>query len=218
MPGHKQGRGIDKEFYDFIGPNIFKIDVTIFDMVDGLHHPKSHIKKSPRTYRRNIWCQRKLFHCERHFWWYSGHDLIAIKPGDKILVPRNIHISVSAGIILGGATPVYMQPEIDPVNGIAHGVSPETVKQTLLLHPDTSAVLVINPTYYGIATDLVSIVNIVHGYDIPLLVDEAHGPHLQFADDLPISAMEAGADACTQSTHKLTGALTQAPYCTFRGI
>ena len=209
VPGHKQGRGIDKEFYDFIGPNIFKIDVTIFEMVDGLHYPKSHIKKALELTAETFGAKESFFTVNGTSGGIQAMILSAIKPGEKILVPRNIHISVSAGIILGGATPVYMQPEIDPVNGIAHGVSPETVRQTLLQYPDARAVLVINPTYYGIATDLVSIVNIVHGYDIPLLVDEAHGPHLPFADDLPISAMEAGADACTQSTHKLTGALTQ---------
>ena len=71
------------------------------------------------------------------------------------------------------------------------------------------AVLIINPTYYGVATDLKSIADIVHGYDIPLIVDEAHGPHLGFNDKLPASAMSCGADICSQSTHKIIGALTQ---------
>ena len=76
-------------------------------------------------------------------------------------------------------------------------------------NPHAKAVLIINPTYYGVATDLKSIADIVHSYDIPLIVDEAHGPHLKFNDKLPMSAMEAGADLCTQSTHKIIGALTQ---------
>ena len=126
-----------------------------------------------------------------------------VSDGDKIIVPRNVHKSVTAGIILSGAVPVYMEPELDKKLGIAHGVAPETVKQTLELNPDAKAVLIINPTYYGVATDIKKIADIVHEYNIPLIVDEAHGPHLAFSDKLPTSALEAGADICAQSTHKI---------------
>ena len=132
-----------------------------------------------------------------------------VSDGDKIIVPRNVHKSVTAGIILSGAVPVYMEPELDKKLGIAHGVAPETVKQTLEVNPDAKAVLIINPTYYGVATDIKKIADIVHEYNIPLIVDEAHGPHLAFSDKLPTSALEAGADICAQSTHKIIGALTQ---------
>ncbi|MGR5147075.1 aminotransferase class I/II-fold pyridoxal phosphate-dependent enzyme [Photobacterium alginatilyticum] len=209
VPGHKQGRGIDKDFHEFIGPNIFKIDVTIFEMVDGLHHPKSHIKKALALTAETFGAKESFFTVNGTSGGIQAMILSAVNPGEKMLVPRNIHVSVSSGIILSGAIPVYMQPEIDPNNGIVHGVSPSTVEHALSQHPDAKAVLVINPTYYGTSTDLVSIVDLVHSYDIPLLVDEAHGPHLCFSEQLPISAMAAGADACTQSTHKLLGALTQ---------
>ena len=102
-----------------------------------------------------------------------------------------------------------MQPELDKKLGIANGVAPETVKATLEAHPDAKAVLIINPTYYGVSTDIKQIADIVHEYDIPLIVDEAHGPHLKFNKKLPMSAMEAGADICAQSTHKIIGAMTQ---------
>ena len=102
-----------------------------------------------------------------------------------------------------------MQPEVDNELGIAHGVSVETIKEMLKEHSDIKAVLIINPTYYGVAADIKSIADVVHSYDIPLLVDEAHGPHLKFHEKLPISAIDAGADVCCQSTHKILSAMTQ---------
>jgi lysine decarboxylase len=102
-----------------------------------------------------------------------------------------------------------MQPEIDTKVGLALNVTPETVKRTLELNPDAKAVLIVNPTYYGVSTDIAEIAKIVHEYDIPLIVDEAHGPHLHFNSKLPISAMDAGADICAQSTHKIVGSMTQ---------
>lgn len=209
VPGHKQGKGIEKEFYEFMGENPFKIDVTIFEMVDGLHNPKSHIKKALELTADAYGAQESFFCVNGTSGAIQAMIMSAVKAGDKILVPRNTHKSVNAGVILSGAEPVYMEPEIDKINGIAHGVSPETVRQTLEENPDAAAVLIINPTYYGVSTDLKQIVEIVHEYNIPLLVDEAHGPHLKFSDKLPLSGMEAGADACAQSTHKIIGAMTQ---------
>src|SRR5690606_38282293 len=132
-----------------------------------------------------------------------------VGPGDKIIIPRNVHKSVTAGIILSGAAPVYMQPEIDNAVGVALNVTPETVENTLESNPDAKAVLIVNPTYYGVSTDIEKIVRIVHSYGIPLIVDEAHGPHLHFNSKLPISAVDAGADICSQSTHKIIGSMTQ---------
>jgi arginine decarboxylase len=105
-----------------------------------------------------------------------------------------------------------MEPEIDKHLGIAHGISADTVEESLKAHPDADAVLIINPTYYGVASDVRRIADIVHSYDIPLIVDEAHGPHLGFNDRLPCSAMHAGADICAQSTHKIIGSMTQSSF------
>ena len=209
VPGHKNGKGAEKEFHEFIGENPFKIDVTIFDLVDGLHNPKSHIKEAQELAAEAFGAEKTLFCVHGTSGAIQAMVMSCVKAGEKIIVPRNTHKSVNAGIILSGCIPIYMQPDIDNENGIAHGVTPRTVEKTLEEHPDAAAVLVINPTYYGVSTDLEKIAEIVHSYDIPLLVDEAHGPHLIFSDKLAKSAMEAGADICCQSTHKLTGALTQ---------
>lgn len=210
VPGHKKGVGVDEEFKNFIGANPFKIDVTVFKQVDSLHHPTGPIKKAQELAADAYGAEASFFSIHGTSGAIQAMIMSAVNDGDKIIVPRNVHKSITAGIILSGAVPVFMQPELDKKLGIAHGVPPSTVKHTLQEHPDAKAVLIINPTYYGVATDLREIVEIVHNHNIPLLVDEAHGPHLAFSDKLPLSALEAGADICAQSTHKIIGSLTQA--------
>ena len=209
VPGHKQGNGVDREFKNFIGENPFKIDVTVFQLVDSLHHPTGPIKEAQALAADAYGADATFFSVHGTSGAIQAMIMSVVGEGDTILVPRNVHKSVTAGIILSGAVPVYMQPELDKDLGIANGVLPETVAETLRENPHAKAVLIINPTYYGVATDLKSIADIVHSYDIPLIVDEAHGPHLKFNDKLPMSAMAAGADLCTQSTHKIIGAMTQ---------
>lgn len=209
VPGHKKGQGIDEEFKSFIGENPFKIDVTVFKLVDSLHHPTGAIKKAQELAADAYGSDAAFFSIHGTSGAIQAMIMSVVTSGEKIIIPRNVHKSVTAGIILSGATPVYMQPELDKKLGIAHSITPETVKATLKEHPDAKAVLIINPTYYGVATDIKTIADLVHEYDIPLIVDEAHGPHLKFNDKLPMSAMEAGADICAQSTHKIISALTQ---------
>jgi lysine decarboxylase len=130
-------------------------------------------------------------------------------PEDKIIVPRNVHKSVMSAIIFSGAIPVFIHPEIDEKLGISHGITPDAVERALKQHPDAKGVLVINPTYFGISADLKKIVEIAHSHHIPVLVDEAHGVHIHFHDELPLSAMQAGADMAATSVHKLGGSMTQ---------
>lgn len=209
VPGHKKGQGMDEEFKKFIGENPLKIDVTVFKLVDSLHHPTGAIKKAQELAADAYGSQAAFYSLHGTSGAIEAMIMSVVGDGDKIIIPRNVHKSITAGIILSGSIPVYMQPELDKTVGIAQGVTPETIKRTLEENPDAKAVLIINPTYYGVATDIKSIVDIVHSYDIPLIVDEAHGPHLSFTDKLPISSIDAGADICSQSTHKIIGAMTQ---------
>lgn len=209
VPGHKKGNGIDEEFKNFMGESPFKIDVTVFKLVDSLHHPTGPIKRAQQLAADAYGSDAAFFSIHGTSGAIQTMIMSVVNSGDKIIIPRNVHKSVTAGIILSGAIPVYMQPELDKTIGIAHGVTSETVENTLKQNPDAKAVLIINPTYYGVAADIKKISDIVHNYDIPLIVDEAHGPHLGFNDNLPISAMQAGADMCSQSTHKIIGAMTQ---------
>lgn len=114
-----------------------------------------------------------------------------------------------SAIVFSGAVPVFIHPEIDKELGISHGITPESAKKALKEHPDAKGLLVINPTYFGVSADLKSIVDIAHSFHVPVLVDEAHGVHIHFHDELPLSAMQAGADMAATSVHKLGGSLTQ---------
>jgi len=130
-------------------------------------------------------------------------------PQDKIIVPRNLHKSILSAIIFAGAKPIFVTPQRDMKWGIDHGVSVRSMKKAIEKHPDAKAVLVINPTYFGVCTDLKAIVEISHQYGIPVFVDEAYGALLHFHDNMPLSAMQAGADMAATSMHKFGGSLIQ---------
>jgi len=209
VPGHKKGQGMVKKFRDFVGTNVLSIDVTVFHQVDSLHKPTGVIKEAQELAADAYNADHTFFSIHGTSGAIQAMIMSVVSQGDKIIIPRNVHKSITAGIILSGATPVYMHPEIDTRVGLALNVTPETVKSTLEQNTDAKAVLIVNPTYYGVSTDIAQIAKIVHEYEIPLIVDEAHGPHLHFNSKLPISAMDAGADICAQSTHKIVGSMTQ---------
>jgi arginine decarboxylase len=135
--------------------------------------------------------------------------MCACRPGDKIIIPRNAHKSTIGGIILSGAIPVYVQPEINERLGIAMGVTEESVKKAIKENPHSKAIFAINPTYYGVTSNLKSIVRIARRHEMAVLVDEAHGAHMSFHDDFPLTAMEVGADMSAASLHKTAGSMTQ---------
>lgn len=135
--------------------------------------------------------------------------LTACSPKDKIIMPRNVHKSAINGVILSGAIPIFIQPEIDDEFGIAHSLTFESVKNTISDHPDAKALMLINPTYFGSTSDLRSIIKYCHRHSIAVLVDEAHGAHFPFHPDFPYSASTLGADMSTVSLHKTGGSLTQ---------
>ena len=129
--------------------------------------------------------------------------------GDKIIMPRNVHRSAINALILCGAIPVYINPQMDNNLGISLGMSLDDVAEAIKNNPDAKAVLVNNPTYYGICSNLKAITELAHAHNMLLLVDEAHGTHLYFNDKLPLAGMDAGADMAAVSMHKSGGSLTQ---------
>src|SRR5699024_10248663 len=120
--------------------------------------------------------------------------LSVVKKGEKIILPRNVHRSVIGALVLCGAIPVYVNPECDKRLGIPLGMKVPEVEKAIKENPDAKAVLVNNPTYYGICSNLKAIVDIAHKNNMLCIADEAHGTHLYFGENLPISAMAAGAD------------------------
>jgi arginine decarboxylase len=137
---------------------------------------------------------------------------------EKIILPRNVHKSAINALILSGAVPIFVNPVIDSDLGIANHVRFEDVKEAIEQHPDAKAVLVINPTYFGVVSDLKAITDIAHANDMIVMVDEAHGSHFPFSSRLPIGAMAAGADMASCSLHKTVGSLTQSSILIAQGI
>jgi len=216
VPGHKQGRG-NRELTELLGENCMQIDLTCFDGLDNICNPVSVIKEAESL-------AAQLYGADNAFFLVNGTTsgiqamiMSVCNPGDKILIPRNAHKSAIGGIIVSGAIPVYLEPEIDEYMGVAMGITPEAVINALENNSDIKALFIINPTYYGIASNLKAIVDIAHTYKIPVIVDEAHGAHLKFNKNLPLSAMEAGADMAASSTHKLGGSLTQSSLLLHQG-
>ncbi|SEH70336.1 arginine decarboxylase [Halobacillus karajensis] len=216
IPGHKSGKGMDEEFRSFIGENALSIDLINIEPLDDLHHPQGMIKQAQDLAAEAFGADYTFFSVQGTSGAIMTMIMSVCHPGDKIIVPRNIHKSVTTAIIFSGAKPVFIHPELDDRFGISHGITSEAVKKACEAHPDAKGLLVINPTYFGISCDLKEIVRISHRFDIPVLVDEAHGVHIHFHKRLPLSAMQAGADMAATSVHKLGGSLTQSSVLNLR--
>ncbi|MBG9546151.1 aminotransferase class I/II-fold pyridoxal phosphate-dependent enzyme [Cytobacillus firmus] len=217
IPGHKKGAGIDPEFREYIGDNALAIDLINIGPLDDLHQPKGIIKEAQDLAAEAFGADRTFFSVQGTSGAIMTMVMAVCGPGDKIIVPRNVHKSVMSAIVFSGATPIFIHPEIDENLGISHGITTESVSKALELHPDAKGVLVINPTYFGVSADLKRIVEIAHSYNVPVLVDEAHGVHIHFHDELPLSAMQAGADLAATSVHKLGGSMTQSSILNMKG-
>ncbi len=209
-PGHKSGKGISTRFRKFVGPKIFSIDLTTLDEVDSLHKPKGVIKEAQALAARAYGTDRSFFLVNGTTGGNHAMILATCRPGDKVLVARNAHKSIIAGLILSGAQPVFFDPVFDPNLNLMLNVTIDRSKAIIDAHPDARAIVLTSPNYYGICADLVEIIDYAHQKGVIALVDEAHGPHLTFHSDLPTSAVQAGADMCVQSIHKIIGGMTQA--------
>lgn len=209
IPSHKGGRGMETEFQQFIGDNALSLDLINIAPLDDLHHPTGAIKYAQDLAAEAFGADHTFFSVQGTSTAIMTMVLATVGPGETILVPRNVHKSVLTAIILADARPVFLHPEVDYTLGLMHGLSVETVAEGFRQHPDARALVVINPTYFGVAADLKGIVDVAHAYNVPVLVDEAHGVLTCFHEGLPISAMQAGADMAATSVHKLGGSMTQ---------
>ena len=208
VPGHKRGRG-NPELAALLGEKCVRMDVNSMKPLDNLCHPVSVIRDAEKL-------AAEAFGAAHAFLMVGGTTsavqtmvLSTVKRGEKIILPRNVHRSVMGAMVLCGAVPVYVDPACDERLGIPLGMSVSDVERAIALHPDAKAILVNNPTYYGICSNLVEIVKLAHAAGMRVLADEAHGTHFYFGDNLPVSAMAAGADMAAASMHKSGGSLTQ---------
>ncbi len=211
VPGHKRGRG-NKELTEFLGQSCMDVDVNSMKPLDNLCHPVSVIREAEDIASEAFGASHAFFMVGGTTSAVQSMIMYACKDGDKIILPRNVHRSAINSLILCNAVPVYVNPDVNNQLGIALGMSVEQVRKAIEENPDAKAVLVNNPTYYGICSDLKKITEIAHAHNMLVLVDEAHGTHFYFGDNFPITAMKAGADIASVSMHKSGGSLTQSSF------
>ena len=208
VPGHKRGRG-NPQLVDFLGQKCVEIDVNSMKPLDNLCHPVSVIREAEDLAADAFGAAHAFFLVGGTTSAVQSMVFTACKHGDKIIMPRNVHKSAINALVLCGAVPVYIDPKVDTKLGIPLGMELEDVKAAVAENPDAKAILINNPSYYGICSDLKSIVDLAHAHGMMALVDEAHGTHLYFGKKLPMNGMAAGADMCSVSMHKSGGSLTQ---------
>lgn len=208
VPGHKRGRG-NPELVELLGEKCVGLDVNSMKPLDNLGHPVSVIREAEEL-------TAEAFGAAHAFLMVNGTTsavqsmiLAVCKAGDKIILPRNIHKSVINALVLCGGVPVYVEAKVNPKIGIALGVEVEEIRRVMDENPDAVAVFINNPTYYGVCSNLPKIVEMAHERGMKVLVDEAHGTHLYFGEELPVSGIAAGADLAAVSMHKSGGSLTQ---------
>jgi arginine decarboxylase len=209
VPGHKGGPGADPGVRRAIGPDALATDVP--QDIHGID-----LGPSPTPYERAEQLAAEAFGAQRTFFLTNGatqgnHTLcLALAPlGTRIVAQRNSHASIVDGLVLSGGLPSFVAPEYDGELGITHCVTPESLEAALRAAPDAKAAFIVSPTYYGMAADVARCAEVAHAAGVPLVVDQAWGPHFGFHEDLPPTALSQGADAMLTSTHKIAGSLTQ---------
>ncbi|MDR2664869.1 MAG: aminotransferase class I/II-fold pyridoxal phosphate-dependent enzyme [Oscillospiraceae bacterium] len=211
VPGHKRGRG-SGPLQDFLGERCLSVDVNSMKMLDNLCHPVGVIREAEELAADAFGAARAFFMVGGTTSSVQAMVLYACGRGDKIILPRNVHRSVINALILTGAVPVYVNPQTDPRLGIALGMGARDVAHAIEKNPGAKAVLVNNPTYYGVCSDVAGIARRAHEYGMLVLADEAHGTQFYFGEGMPSGAMALGADMSSIGAHKSGNSLTQSSF------
>jgi arginine/lysine/ornithine decarboxylase len=208
VPGHKRGKG-NSALTEFLGKRAVQIDVNGQKPLDYLNHPTGVIKEAEEIMADAFGAKAAFLIVHGTSSAVQAMIMSTVKRGDKIILPRNVHVSVINALILCGAVPVYVNPGVNKQLGIPLGMGIADFTRAVEENQDAKAVLINNPTYYGVCSNLREIVKIAKRYKMQVLVDEAHGTHFSFGRNLPVSAMKAGADMSAVSMHKSGLSLTQ---------
>jgi arginine decarboxylase len=208
-PGHKQGRGVDKETLRVLGEDLFRDDVLALNGLDDRRESNGVLKQAEALLAAAV-------HAEHAFFSTCGSSLsvktamISIAgPGEKLLIARNAHKSIVGGLVVSGLLPVWIPARLDEQWALTHPPGPAEVEAALAANPDAKGVLMITPTDWGSCADLKTIAELCHIRGLPLVVDEAWGAHFPFHEDLPVWGMDAGADLVVTSVHKMGAAVEQ---------
>jgi arginine decarboxylase len=210
VPGHKGGKGAPSDIYRLLGKYAFYADTTTQHGIDDRTESKKVLRKAEALAARAWGARRCLFSTNGSS--LSNHAVLlaTANPGDTVLVSRNSHKSMIAALIIGGVRPVFLTPDYDPDWNVEHGIPVAEVERQLDAHPDAKGVFIVSPSFYGVTSDLRTIAKVCHKRGVPLIVDEAWGPHYRFHPDLPTPALRCGADVAITSIHKTMAGLHQA--------
>ena len=208
VPAHKHGKGLS-EMQDFFGRNTLLSDLNSMSDLDDLNNPVSVIDEAQQLAAEAFNAKYAHFLINGTTSGIHAMFLSVLNPGDRIILPRNSHKSAFSALILSGAVPTYAHVQINEKLGIATMPSYKEIERCFMRSPQTMALFLLNPNYYGFVSDLKSLFSLAREWDSYILVDEAHGGHFNFHSGFPQTAMEAGADMSAISMHKTCGSLTQ---------
>ncbi len=208
-PGHKRGRGVDAEYAALFGQTLLDRDIPLGGGIDDTHFGGQSLVAA-EALAADAWG------ADRTFFLVNGSSagnhaflLAAVRPGDEVIVARDMHKSLMVSLILTGVKPIYVAPRLHPDHSVGLGIARADVEAALDAHPNARLVALVSPSYCGVPSDLAGIAAVAHARGVPVYVDEAWGPHFHFHPALPASAMASGVDGAVASTHKILGALTQ---------
>ncbi|MGW7536018.1 aminotransferase class I/II-fold pyridoxal phosphate-dependent enzyme [Amycolatopsis sp. NPDC054798] len=216
-PGHKQGRGVDPRLAEIVGRDVFASDIILMNGLDDRALTRGVLTEAEDLMADAVHADRAFFSTCGSSLSVKSAMLSVAGPGEELLVSRNAHKSVVSGLILSGVRPVWVPPRWDRALHFAHPPGPEEAEAAFAEHPAAKGMLLITPTDYGSCADIRSVARICHARGVPLIVDEAWGAHFPFHPDLPAWAMDADADLCVTSVHKMGAGLEQGSVYHLRG-
>jgi arginine decarboxylase len=208
-PGHKQGMGVDPRVLDIVGKGVFASDVLSLNGLDDRRESQGVLAQAEELMADAVGAEQAFFSTCGSSLSVKTAMLAVAGPGEKLLISRNAHKSVIAGVIINGVDPVWVHPKFDAERHLAHPPEPDDVRRALMEHPDAKGMLLITPTDWGSCAAIRSVAAVCHDHGVPLIVDEAWGAHLPFHSGLPAWGMDADADLVVTSVHKMGAAIEQ---------
>ena len=207
VPGHKSGRGATADIKRVVGAEAFSADATTQKGIDDRRETQQIIQRA-EALAAHAW-GADYAHLSTNGTSLSNHAafLSVAAPGETVLVGRNAHKSVIAGLIMAGLRPVFLEPDQDEDWDIEHGIPLAEMERKLAAHPEARGAFLVSPTFFGVVPNLPALAKACHNYGKPLVVDEAWGPHLYFHPEMPTAAIRSGADMALGSIHKMMAGL-----------
>lgn len=209
-PGHRQGRGADERALAVLGKDPFRDDVLASGGLDDRMSRAGYLSHAEDLMAEAVGADSAFFStCGSSLSVKAAMMAVAGGHDGGLLLGRDSHKSVVAGLIMSGVQPRWITPQWDAERHFSHPPSPEQVRQAWEKYPDASGALIVSPSPYGTCADIAGIAKVCHDRGKPLIIDEAWGAHLPFHEDLPTWAMDAGADVCVVSVHKMGAGFEQ---------